>query len=198
MKAYRVRLFGFDDYVQEYSVAFIDNQVVPSVEDMEGFNVLILSFYMSNGPSDQVTNWKNLPNDTRTQIVKDYHANNISIMMSVFGGDDTPTTNGTDPVAFAEEAANFVKEYQVCLFFDRLKPRMSFLIYFASLTVLTLTGKISRHLAKTTALLKPGLRPLLYPFARTFRMIPTSLLTLRSRRGSRLTHPLIHTEPTGP
>jgi hypothetical protein len=68
---------------------------------------------MSNGPSDQVSNWKSLSNQTRTEIVKDYHAHNVSIMMSLFGALDSPTTNGTDPVKFAKEVGDFVKEYQV-------------------------------------------------------------------------------------
>ena len=94
----------------------VDNQVVPTVEEMQGFNVLIVSFYMSSGPSDQVVNWMNLPNDTRTQIVQDYHANNISLMVSLFGEEDTPTTNGTDPVKFAAEVGQFVQDYQVRYF----------------------------------------------------------------------------------
>jgi hypothetical protein len=93
---------------------------VPDVEDMKGFNVLILAFYMSSGPSDQVANWMSLDDATRTKIVNEYHNNNITILMSVFGGEDTPTTNGTDPVQFAKEASDFIKQYQVCLCITRI------------------------------------------------------------------------------
>lgn len=90
-----------------------NNQVVPSPEDLDGYNVLILAFYMSNGPSDQVANWKSLTNESRTEIVKGLHAQNISIMMSLFGAEDAPTTNGTDPEKFAKEVGEFVRDYQL-------------------------------------------------------------------------------------
>jgi len=97
-----------------YSDAEIDggNTVVPSSEQLKGFNVFILAFYLTSGASDQLQNWVSLSSSKRSAILKDLHDNNISLMFSVFGSTETPTTSGVDPSSFASEVASFAKKYK--------------------------------------------------------------------------------------
>ncbi|KZS88861.1 glycoside hydrolase family 18 protein [Sistotremastrum niveocremeum HHB9708] len=79
--------------------------------DIQGYNVLILSFYILSGPADQVQEFAALDANTRAQVISEYHAAGISLMMSAFGETEKPTTKGADPVGLALKIANFVKEY---------------------------------------------------------------------------------------
>lgn len=68
---------------------------------------------MINGPADQVQEFAALDANTRAQVISEYHAAGISLMMSAFGETEHPTTKGVDPVGKALEIANFVKQYGV-------------------------------------------------------------------------------------
>jgi len=84
---------------------------VPSASDLNGFNVFILAFYLSSGPTDQIQAFIDLPESQRSSIINDLHDNGISLMMSVFGSTEAPTTDGVDPESFAAQVAGFVKQY---------------------------------------------------------------------------------------
>lgn len=88
-----------------------DGTVVPKASSLGGFNVFILAFYLSSGPTDQVQAFASLPASKRQAIIEDLHSNGISLMMSVFGSTEAPTTDGVDPWAFASKVASFVKQY---------------------------------------------------------------------------------------
>jgi hypothetical protein len=102
-----------------YSDSGSDGSIVPSSSELNGYNVFILAFYLSSGPTDQVQAFVSLPEDQRKSIIKDLHDNGISLMMSVFGSTEQPTTDGVDPYGFASEIAGFVKKYEVS-FLSRL------------------------------------------------------------------------------
>jgi hypothetical protein len=85
----------------------------PTVAQLKGFNVFILSFYLLSGPADKALEFTLLDAATRTSIINSYHASGISLMVSAFGSTDAPTSSGADPVATANKIASFVKTYGV-------------------------------------------------------------------------------------
>ncbi|KZP01089.1 carbohydrate-binding module family 5 protein [Calocera viscosa TUFC12733] len=85
----------------------------PSVQDIWGFNVFILSFLMASGAVDQAQNWEELDADTRSSIKADYAAAGIKLMVSAFGSTDTPTSSGDDPTDTANTIAAWVQEYDL-------------------------------------------------------------------------------------
>jgi chitinase len=84
---------------------------LPSIDQLDGYTVFILSFLMTSGPSDEVLAFTELDSETRAKTIAEYHSNGISLMISAFGADDTPSR--TDPVDTANMVADFVKEYKV-------------------------------------------------------------------------------------
>eukprot|EP00493_Phyllostaurus_siculus_P009877 UN10012 len=52
-----------------------------------GYNVVILSFYMQNGPWDAAQTWQSMSEDQRSDAIEYAHAHNASVMVSA-GGDD--------------------------------------------------------------------------------------------------------------
>ncbi|WOO79951.1 Endochitinase 4 [Vanrija pseudolonga] len=76
------------------------------------FNRLLLSFDLLEGPWDDALLWTQLPAATRRQILDEYHAAGIALMVSAFGATDVPTTVGADPVGVANSIATFVKQYE--------------------------------------------------------------------------------------
>jgi len=101
-----------------YSDEEIDggNTVIPSPSKLKGFNVFNLAFYVDNGPADQLANWKRLVDSDRAkakQIVENLHAHKISLMFSVFGSTEAPTSkpNGKTEYDYASEIAKFAKAY---------------------------------------------------------------------------------------
>lgn len=86
---------------------------MPTVADLGHFNRLILAFYQANGYSDStnVANWVGMSAADRQAVLDTYHASGIALMLSVFGGEDTPTTSGVDAASFASTIAAFVKQY---------------------------------------------------------------------------------------
>ncbi|KZT54424.1 carbohydrate-binding module family 5 protein [Calocera cornea HHB12733] len=85
----------------------------PSVQDIYGFNVFILSFLMASGAVDQAQNWEELDAATRSTIKSEYAAAGIKLMVSAFGSTDTPTSSGDDPTTTANNIAAWVIEYGV-------------------------------------------------------------------------------------
>ncbi|KZT41907.1 glycoside hydrolase family 18 protein, partial [Sistotremastrum suecicum HHB10207 ss-3] len=83
----------------------------PTVAQLKGFNVLILSFLLLSGPADKALEFTELDAATRASIISAYHAAGISIMVSAFGSTDAPTSEGADPTATANTIAAFVKQY---------------------------------------------------------------------------------------
>jgi hypothetical protein len=86
---------------------------LPTLDQLDGFNVFILSFLMVDGPSDEVSAFVELDSDTRESTISEYHSNGISLMVSAFGADDAPTSNGADPIDTANMIADFVLNYGV-------------------------------------------------------------------------------------
>jgi chitinase len=68
---------------------------------------------MTSGPADKALEFTLLDIKTRSQIIADFHANGISLMVAVFGADDAPTSTRKDPVKLAKSIAKFVKDYDV-------------------------------------------------------------------------------------
>jgi chitinase len=84
----------------------------PAPADLYGYNVLCappraaravrvsltrsgrnLAFHLSTGPADMATAWQNLDRGARRDLHDLYAGHGIKIMVAVFGGTDTPTTN---------------------------------------------------------------------------------------------------------
>jgi|SRR5579862_3048872 chitinase len=75
-----------------------------------GFNVIILSFYLSSGPTDIVTAWANVATQKqRENCLNIIHKNNAILMISAGGGTDTPYN--LNPVEYATEVATFANNH---------------------------------------------------------------------------------------
>ncbi|KAF8553127.1 glycoside hydrolase family 18 protein [Imleria badia] len=94
-----------------YSDAWVDS--FPTPQDLKGYNVYALSFYLSSGPTDMAEGWKELTQEQRTSYIEEYNRAGISMIVSAFGSTDTPTSSGVDPVAIADELASWVREYDL-------------------------------------------------------------------------------------
>ncbi|KAH9932818.1 chitinase [Epithele typhae] len=91
-----------------YTDKFIDANVLPAATDVQGFNVVNLSFLTLKGAFDQALAFANLPADQKAAKKAEYAAAGINIMVSAFGETDKPTTSGADPVDTANTMAQFV------------------------------------------------------------------------------------------
>jgi len=85
----------------------------PAVSDLAGYNVLVLSFLLSSGAADQAQAWAQKSDSERSTIKGQYSAAGISIIVSLFGSTETPTTSGADPVDTANKMAAWVKQYNL-------------------------------------------------------------------------------------
>ncbi|EIN05993.1 glycoside hydrolase [Punctularia strigosozonata HHB-11173 SS5] len=85
----------------------------PNVTSVEGFNVFILSFLLTEGAYDKAEEWTTLTKDQRTQIKKQYADAGIKLMVSAFGSTDTPTSSGADAIKTADNFAEWVQEYDL-------------------------------------------------------------------------------------
>ncbi|THU87981.1 glycoside hydrolase family 18 protein [Dendrothele bispora CBS 962.96] len=85
----------------------------PPVNEVEGFNVFALSFLLVSGPADKAIEWTWLSADERATIKQQYAAAGISIVVSVFGATDAPTSIGADPTTVANNVAAFVREFDL-------------------------------------------------------------------------------------
>ncbi|KAI5117052.1 hypothetical protein M0805_005291 [Coniferiporia weirii] len=85
----------------------------PAVSVIDGFNVFALSFLLTSGAADQAVEWSSLAAADRTTIKSQYAAAGISLIVSVFGSTDAPTSSGADPTDTANTVAAWVKEYDL-------------------------------------------------------------------------------------
>ncbi|KAK0238912.1 glycoside hydrolase family 18 protein [Armillaria nabsnona] len=83
----------------------------PPVSAIKGFNVFALSFLLTEGAWDKAAEWASLTSSERSAIKSQYAAAGISLIVSVFGSTDIPTTAGADPVATANTMAAWVIQY---------------------------------------------------------------------------------------
>ncbi|KAI1787344.1 chitinase [Ganoderma leucocontextum] len=91
-----------------YSASAVGEDVLPPVDQMEGFNVVNLAFLQYDGAHDQALNWANLLAPKRQELKAQYNDAGISLLVTAFGADDLPTTDGRDPTATADTMAQFV------------------------------------------------------------------------------------------
>ena len=69
---------------------------------------------MATGSSvDQAQNWQELTAAQRTSIKQQYNDAGISLIVSLFGSTETPTSAGVDPTDAANTIATWVKTYDV-------------------------------------------------------------------------------------
>jgi chitinase len=85
----------------------------PPVAQVKGYNVFALSFLLLSGPADKAVEWTWLTAAQRASVLSEYHNAGIQIIVSAFGSTDAPTSSGADPVATANNIANFVKQFQL-------------------------------------------------------------------------------------
>lgn len=63
------------------------------------------------GAVDNAQAWEQFDADYRQQVLDQYHAAGIALMVSAFGATDSPTTSGVDPTQCAQQLASWVKQY---------------------------------------------------------------------------------------
>ncbi|KAJ3558300.1 hypothetical protein NP233_g11533 [Leucocoprinus birnbaumii] len=85
----------------------------PAVSDIKGYNVFALSFLLLEGAYDQAEEWTTLTAAQRSDIKSQYSAAGISLIVSLFGSTDAPTSTGADPIAAANTMAAWVKQYDL-------------------------------------------------------------------------------------
>jgi len=93
-----------------YSDKFVSG-TTPSVNQIAGFNVFALSFWLTSGPADQALGWTQLTAEQRSTAKAAYSAAGISLIVSAFGSTDTPTSAGANPTTTAQNLAAFVSQY---------------------------------------------------------------------------------------
>lgn len=72
-----------------------------------------LSFLLTSGAADEALAWEELTASERTTILDEYNAAGISLIVSLFGSTDTPTTSGDDPITTANTMAAWALEYSL-------------------------------------------------------------------------------------
>lgn len=91
----------------------------------------IIAFLLTEGAWDNAEGWASLSASDRSTLKSQYAAAGISLMVSVFGSTDTPTSSGADPTDTANTFAAWVQEYdldgidvdyEVCLLWTRRPP----------------------------------------------------------------------------
>ncbi|OJA17361.1 hypothetical protein AZE42_03902 [Rhizopogon vesiculosus] len=96
-------------YFVVYSDAYVSTEPTPS--EILGFNVFALSFLEEYGGADQAQEWEELTASQRSSILAEYEAAGISLIVSLFGSTETPTSSGYDPIDTANTMAAWVIEY---------------------------------------------------------------------------------------
>ncbi|KAG2037104.1 glycoside hydrolase superfamily [Suillus americanus] len=96
-------------YFVLYSDAYVSSE--PTVSEISGFNVFALSFLEEYGAADQAQEWEALTASQRSSILSEYQAAGISLIVSLFGSTETPTSSGYDPINTANTMAAWVIEY---------------------------------------------------------------------------------------
>lgn len=95
-------------------VIYSDNwmDTMPDASLLSSYNRFILAFWMSDrGAVDNAQMWEQFTDAYRQQIITDYHAAGVALMVSAFGSTDAPTMNGVDPTTCAQQLAAWVKQY---------------------------------------------------------------------------------------
>jgi chitinase len=104
-------------FTAPHYVIYADNWLdsMPTVAQIGSYNRFILSFWMSQGRGavDDADAWTGFSASTRKQVLAEYHAAGIALMVSAFGSTDDPTTAQQDPVATAQQLAAWVKQYDL-------------------------------------------------------------------------------------
>ncbi|KAI0731316.1 glycoside hydrolase family 18 protein [Earliella scabrosa] len=85
----------------------------PTVAEIRGFNVYMLSFWLIAGAWDKAYEWTTLTAAERATIKSQYNAAGIKLMVSAFGATDVPTTSRLDPVTVANNLAGWVKQWDL-------------------------------------------------------------------------------------
>ncbi|KAG2144447.1 glycoside hydrolase family 18 protein [Suillus bovinus] len=96
-------------YFVLYSDAYVSTE--PTASEISGFNVFALSFLLEYGAADQAQEWEELTAAQRSSILSEYEAAGISLIVSLFGSTETPTSSGYDPIDTANTMAAWVIEY---------------------------------------------------------------------------------------
>ncbi|KAI1787342.1 glycoside hydrolase [Ganoderma leucocontextum] len=96
-----------------YTDLTVGPDVLPALDQIQGFNVVNLAFLLSDGPHDQVLNWANLDATKRQQLKQQYNQAGVSIVASAFGATDLPTSGGKDPVALANTMGQFILSHDL-------------------------------------------------------------------------------------
>ncbi|EJD45693.1 glycoside hydrolase family 18 protein [Auricularia subglabra TFB-10046 SS5] len=89
------------------------NNGFPTVDQLRGWNVLNLAFWITAGPWDNVQAWVWLTDAQRAELKASYATTGIKVVVSAFGSSEVPTTAGTNPATVANNLANFVKTYNL-------------------------------------------------------------------------------------
>lgn len=76
-------------------------------------HISVLSFLCTIGPVDQAYEWQELTTSERTSILNEYRKAGISLMVSLFGSTETPTSSGYNAVTTANTMAEWVLEHGV-------------------------------------------------------------------------------------
>ncbi|KAF9064594.1 glycoside hydrolase superfamily [Rhodocollybia butyracea] len=85
----------------------------PAVSQIQGFNVVIMSFLLSTGAADMAETWASMSASDRSTIKQQYQSAGIKLLVSAFGSTETPTTSNKDPQTVAAAMAAWVKQYGV-------------------------------------------------------------------------------------
>lgn len=95
-----------------YSDKFVSGETgPPPVAQVQGYNVFALSFLLTEGAYDKAAEWTQLSASQRASVKSQYNAAGISLVVSLFGSTDTPTSSGADPIATANTMAAWVIQY---------------------------------------------------------------------------------------
>jgi chitinase len=65
------------------------------------------------GAVDNAQLWEQFSDSYRAQVIADYHAAGIALMVSAFGSTDSPTMNNVDPTTCAQQLAAWVIKYKM-------------------------------------------------------------------------------------
>ena len=86
------------------------DQNVKSIVD-GGFNVVVLAFYLTSGPTDMLQAWASVSNATRAAAVSYAHSKGAIVMLSAGGATESPYSQ--DAVTYGEAVAKFAHNYNL-------------------------------------------------------------------------------------
>lgn len=73
-----------------------------------GYNVVILAFYLTSGPTDMLQAYAGLPNSTKESVQAFVHSAGAVLLLSAGGSSSVPFSQ--DPAVFGAAAARFAAE----------------------------------------------------------------------------------------